>query len=407
MKSTSLFFLSVFLNIALAVAAVRLFRMPVAVVSPSETNPVFLTAPAEQSSNALTVAPVSGVTNRFHWRQLESTNYDTFVANLRAVGCPEKTIRDIILAGVEKLFAARRRALEHQGTFWLAGNRQRKAQQTRDRKLEALERERETLIHRLLGVEWFPDSGHLSRDFEEQALSRFILGPMPEETYQRAVHLLEQYDSLKDEVERRCDGIRLEEDTAQLRNLYQRMWQELASALTPAQLEELMARGSVNELFNHTELAGVEITAAEARQIALARAAAGGRLFDWPDDETDEEKSANEEKFQAAVRTLLGEKRYADFERAQDREFRTLFDLGKDHGLSQAVAVQIYEIQKLTRDEVQRLRQDPALDEAARQQHLDEMQTAVQQEILSALGSGVCQEYLQRGGTWVTNLNTL
>ena len=185
------------------------------------------------------------------------------------------------------------------------------------------------------------------------------------------------------------------------------MRQELASALAPAQQEELLARGSAIEFFNHTELAGVELTAAEARQIALAWAAAGGRLFNWPDDETDEEKSANGEKFQAAVRTLLGEKRYADFERAQDREFRTLYDLGKDHGLSQAVAGQVYEIRKLTRDEVQRLRQDPALDEAARQQRLDEMQTAVQQEILSALGSGVCQEYLQRGGAWVTNINML
>jgi len=109
-------------------------------------------------------------------------------------------------------------------------------------------------------------------------------------------------------------------------------------------------------------------------------------MFDWPGDETDEERSANEEQFQAAVKHLLGEKRYADFERAQDDEFRTLYDLGKDHGLPQAVAVQIYDIRKLTQDEMQRLRQDSTVDEAARRQRLEEMQTAIQKEILSALG---------------------
>jgi hypothetical protein len=36
----------------------------------------------------------------FHWRQLESTNYLTYVANLRRIGCPAQTIRDLISAEV-------------------------------------------------------------------------------------------------------------------------------------------------------------------------------------------------------------------------------------------------------------------------------------------------------------------
>lgn len=34
----------------------------------------------------------------FHWSQVESTNYFVYIAKLRAVGCPEQTIRDIISA---------------------------------------------------------------------------------------------------------------------------------------------------------------------------------------------------------------------------------------------------------------------------------------------------------------------
>jgi len=37
----------------------------------------------------------------WRWSRLESTNYATYVANLRAVDCPEQTIRDIVLADLQ------------------------------------------------------------------------------------------------------------------------------------------------------------------------------------------------------------------------------------------------------------------------------------------------------------------
>ena len=50
------------------------------------------------------------MTNRFQWRQIESTNYKTYVAGLRRIGCPEKTLDDIIIAeviGISRLASAR------------------------------------------------------------------------------------------------------------------------------------------------------------------------------------------------------------------------------------------------------------------------------------------------------------
>ena len=403
MKSASLLFLSFCLNLALAGAIAHWHGTPRVIVPALRTNSVLVMISGKTTADAGTSAPMACVTNRFHWRMIERTNYEEYVANLRAVGCPEKTVRDIILADVENLYAERRRAVGVKGPFWLAGKQKREADRAREEELAALKQEQEALIRRLLGIEWFADGNRMFDSFEDQAIARFLFGPMPEETFQRVEHVFEKYEALKREIDRRCGGIRLEEDSAQLRDLYQRTWQELASALTPLQLEEMMARGSLD----HVEFAGVEVTVAEARQIALAKAAVGGRMFDWPGGESEEEQSANEEQFQAAIKNLLGENRYADFERAQDGEFRTLYDLGKENNFSKDIAVQIYEMRKLAQDEVQRLRQDVTLDEAARRQHLEEMQTAIQKEILSALGSGVCQEYLQRGGAWVTNLNKL
>src|SRR2546427_9193911 len=47
----------------------------------------------------------------FSWREVESDDYPTYIANLRDIGCPEQTIRDIIIADVNGLYT-RRRALE-------------------------------------------------------------------------------------------------------------------------------------------------------------------------------------------------------------------------------------------------------------------------------------------------------
>jgi hypothetical protein len=48
----------------------------------------------------------------FHWSQVESSDYPTYIANLRSVGCPEQTIHDIIAADVDSVYASRRQVLE-------------------------------------------------------------------------------------------------------------------------------------------------------------------------------------------------------------------------------------------------------------------------------------------------------
>src|SRR6266850_8414157 len=49
-----------------------------------------------------------------NWRALESTNYVLYIENLRAFGCPEETIRDIIITDVAKLYARHRAELRRQ-----------------------------------------------------------------------------------------------------------------------------------------------------------------------------------------------------------------------------------------------------------------------------------------------------
>src|SRR5688572_7701969 len=76
------------------------------------------------SQNAAAAEPLKPE-QPFDWRVVESEDYKKYISNLRSIGCPEETIRDIIIADVNKLFEQRKR--EVTGTtnrfeFWKTGN---------------------------------------------------------------------------------------------------------------------------------------------------------------------------------------------------------------------------------------------------------------------------------------------
>ena len=76
---------------------------------PAATPPAFpspqpVEAQAELPSAASSPQPPAP----FSWNQVESPDYSTYIANLRAVACPEPTIRDIITADVANLYRRQR-----------------------------------------------------------------------------------------------------------------------------------------------------------------------------------------------------------------------------------------------------------------------------------------------------------
>src|SRR5262245_13956911 len=91
----------------------------------------------------------------FTWREVESADYPTYVANLRDIGCPEQTIRDIIIADVNALYARRRATeiLTPEQQWWRASP-DTNVVALAAAKSRALDEERRTLLAKLLGVTW-------------------------------------------------------------------------------------------------------------------------------------------------------------------------------------------------------------------------------------------------------------
>ncbi len=64
-------------------------------------------APVKQAVTAQTPAapPQSAKAAPFRWQQLDAPDFPTFVKNLRAIGCPEPTLRDIIEGELREIYA--------------------------------------------------------------------------------------------------------------------------------------------------------------------------------------------------------------------------------------------------------------------------------------------------------------
>ena len=75
------------------------------------------TLDAAQSLGTATPSVVTSlqpVAPPFDWSQIEADDYPTYISNLRAVGCPELTIRRIVSAEIGDAFAAKRQELQTQ-----------------------------------------------------------------------------------------------------------------------------------------------------------------------------------------------------------------------------------------------------------------------------------------------------
>lgn len=100
--------LSLFANVVLlsAVALLLLRSQTPESARPATAEPVATYQPAVPEEPSAS----SGM-GTFSWRQIESSDYRTYLANLRAVGCPDQTVADIIKADVHSLYSHKRSEL--------------------------------------------------------------------------------------------------------------------------------------------------------------------------------------------------------------------------------------------------------------------------------------------------------
>ena len=349
---------------------------------------------------------VTYVTNRFVWSKIESDDFERLAMNLRAIGCPEKTICDLVSTrarrGIEHLSGCGEKKLP----FWTAGLRRKHALRESERETSAAREKILASVERALGRDVFIEDGKLMEDLVSQSLVRFLSGPMSEERFWRLASLFSRQEALRDAFNTRTQGVLLEEDEVALKNRGRQFRGELAAVLLPVELEEFVARTGMIKFSDKVRFDATDLSLAEIRKVALIRSQFDDpSLGEWFDHSSLSDSQEREVK--AAERQLLGEVRYAQLQRARDEEFTSLFDISRDHHLPRVAAEKAFELRQLVTQEAARIRQNTNLADEERQQQLLQMQTQAQEGILKALGASASAQYLNHGGGWLTNVNSL
>jgi uncharacterized protein (DUF4415 family) len=394
MKLRPWLILSVCLNLLLAGAVVwaaltRAGREGRRLISRNVTNRV---ESARRTTNAA-VSVVVEVAAPFNWQQVESADYRVYVKNLRAIGCPEATIRDIIVADVNEWFAGRIKELVDgvAGRFWdfmLNHDELEKLVEEKLKELNALHDEREEMFASLFGEK---DPGAKIREAEqekeERARWRQTLDFLPGDKLAQFLEIKDRFSAARqglkqpgntlthDERERKSQELNLEEE------------RQIHALFTPQELDEYKLRTSSVAGFR-LGLADFEATEEELRAIARAK--------------MNQKQAPVQGQADAEIKELLGAERFAAYQRAADDAYRQTLRITDRFELTPETAVQVYQMQKEAEAQARKIRDDTNRPVEERQAILEIMQDETEKSISAVLGSKVFGAYQKYGDGWLT-----
>ena len=327
------------------------------------------------------------------WQALASSDLQRFVANLRSVGCPEQTLRDIVLAEVNRRYDPLAHGLKVQAEHilpWEAvASRDRKNDESKWRQLLD---EKRALLKDVLGLDVPMEvPGQLAGRNIERFESAYKGLPSEKRDQVRAIQ--ENYWSQSDAIKERTIGFLEPEDREEFVRIKAERRAQLAEILTPHELESYELATSTTGNYLRSKMNGFEAKDEELRallnftqpleeEFSLSRKS--------PDPENKEFTALRKEAEQAVenqIKTTLGDERYAEYQRMQDSVYRDLAKVGKEVGLAKDSIVQVYEVQKALRSDAERIMRDTAVPPELRIQALQEMQARALGTYQSLLGN--------------------
>jgi len=302
----------------------------------------------------------------FTWSEVESPDYHTYIANLRDIGCPEQTIRDIILADVNALFA-RRAALEIKtpGQQWWRSTPDARLGLEAQAKLRELDKERRKLLAELLGPDWSP-AETFAATTAKVPLDGPVLGLLPNDTKEAINSVVAESQSRMEALQAKAAAEGRYPTSTELAALREQTRQELQKILPPAQLEEFLLRYSQNAADLRSELGSLQFFNASPEEFrAMFRARDQydqkiAALADSTDPNDISQRQSLEAQRERALRLALGEERYALYRQLQNPDYRTAYAQATKAGDPDAART-IYEVNLASQEELAKAQADSNL----------------------------------------------
>lgn len=366
----------------------------------------------------------AGPAPEFSWHSVESQDYKEYIAHLRAIDCPEETIRDIIIADVNKLYAPREAPFKAKtpgaqmadevvmadGIIVSGSSANRQAEFEKRKQLRAIQREKNALLKELLGIE-LPLETLRARDSRNYEEFDWAFNALPANKRELAREIQENYWQTSDALKDKYSNKRTPEYLEEYKRINVERRTDLAKVLNTEEMEDYEMRTSNIAGSVRSSVEGFNVTEEEYRKIFRVRKeidlpyggnlGAGvavdpsGNLIDQDGRSYAEREKQAEEK----VKEALGEERFAQYKLNQDYTYRSLNQLAERYGLSQESVLKALDIQKSYREQQQALRSNSALSSQERQSASQELRTEIDKAMANALGEKPASAFKKyRGG---------
>jgi hypothetical protein len=268
--------------------------------------------PAAEIAARASTSQVATNWPKFDWRQVESEDYRTYIKNLRAIGCPEQTIRDIVSADVLQAFAARRaEVVAMRYRDFKANEFDETADAGFARHRRALDEAMTEATRQLLGTDAIPPSAaaEWTRAIHSQQLAF-----LPAGQHQAVMEILTQFGELDLGLPQGISGDRLtpaQAEEAKLRlTAFEQRRASLLALLSPEQYEQVDMTISWTAGNLRQAMARFQPNAEEFREIFQQWRAHDHRVLEaWANGVPD---PGNDHVF-AAIEEFLGPERYRQY----------------------------------------------------------------------------------------------
>jgi hypothetical protein len=407
MNAKVLLLLSLAINLALGAALLRPkpAEPPAATATAVEpkTAPAAAAAPvAPAKTRTITQVVTNTVAQKFDWSSVESDDYKKYIANLRSIGCPEETIRDIIKADVNKLYEAKRKALAgppKKFEFWKANALMTAvADPERTEKERALNQEKRALLTELLGSAP-EDTPDLLAGAAGQMEAMF--GFLPAEKRNKVFEVLQDMQGKMQKAMK--NGAPDPED---LRKLQKDTDNALSAILTPQELLDYNLRLSTTANVMRMQMAAFEPTEQEFLELFKKRKAYDdeyGGAFGDALNLKGEEKTKHEAAKKAlddSIKAQLGEQRYADYKRGEDFAFQAMYRTADREGLGKEAAIKVYDMKQAAEAQAKKLRENKELTGEQRTAALRAIREETERSVKGVLGEKGFTSLERNSGAW-------
>ena len=346
------------------------------------------------------------------WSSLESTNYYIYIANLRNFGCPEETIKDIILTDIAKVYAKKRSDIKRRGQpykYWAPVDLNNTVDPKLQRQLTELDREQRNLVRNLLGVDMQVELAKYWEDDFDPAVYDFL----PADKREQVLALKTKYEELENEIYMRAQGIVLDQDEQALRQIEQQRQVELANLLSPQELEEYELRNSHISENLRNQLSGFEPTEEEFRRLFRLQK-------DFEDQINRALPNAGSDEVQAEIRAraqeegqralqdemqkVLGKDRFAQWQQSQDPDYKALVQIADRYNLPTETSQKIYSYKVQAEQQKQQIEANASLTEEQKQRARDAIAQETEDWVKKTMGP-IYGSYIKVAGQWIQGLS--